>query len=189
MIRDLIVARNPLGVLRSPWYLLAIIITVASGYLLLRLLSWDMVGKGEAKRFPRLRNGWSITLIAESLVVQAFDALGLAAFSVVGVIVAVESRVSPLWLWGPLLAMLTGAGGGILRDVIRADPNIPSLKGEFYAEVALIWGALFSLFLSWYASRLAYDPQHMFISVLVTLVGAFLTRMGAIYLAIRSPLY
>ena len=187
LLRDLIVARQPPGVLQSPWYLLAIIITVAAGYVLLRIPSSQTIGKANATRFPRL--GWSIDHIAENWVVQAFDAVGLAAFSVIGVIVAVESGASPLWLWGPLLAMITGAGGGIMRDVIRADPNIPSLKGEFYAEVALIWGFLFSLFLSWYASRLYSDPRHIFISVVVILSGAFLTRIGAIYFRIRSPLY
>jgi hypothetical protein len=80
-------------------------------------------------------------------------------FSVIGVIVAVESGASPLWLWGPLLAMLTGAGGGIMRDVIRADSNMPSLKGEFYAEVALIWGFLFSLFLSRIRYNIGLGPR------------------------------
>jgi polar amino acid transport system substrate-binding protein len=66
---------------------------------------------------------------------------------------------------------------------------MPSLKGEFYAEVPLIWGLLFSLFLSWYSSRLYSDPTHIFIGVVVVLAGAFLTRIGAIYFGIRSPLY
>ena len=152
---------------------------MADGYLLLRIPAWQALeGRGR----------WSIGRIADHLA-QAFDALGLAAFSVVGVIVAVEAQASPLWLWGPILAALTGAGGGILRDVFRVDPNMPTLKGEFYAEVALIWGFLFSLYLAWYVSTANYDPRHIFTSVLVTLVGAFLTRIAALYFRIRSPLY
>lgn len=189
MVRDLIVDHNPLSVLRSPWYVLAVFITVIAGYVLFRLPLWKRGVNGDVSRPSRLLGGWSVDHIAQNTVVQAFDAVGLAAFSVVGVIIAVESRLSPLWLWGPLLATLTGAGGGILRDIVRGDPNTPSLKGEFYAEVALIWGLIFSLFLSWYASLLHYDPQDVFIAVVVTLVGAFLTRMGAIHFRIRSPLY
>ena len=34
---------------------------------------------------------------------------------IVGVIVALETRATPLLLWGPLLATLTGCGGGIIR--------------------------------------------------------------------------
>ncbi|MCX6927526.1 MAG: immunoglobulin domain-containing protein [Verrucomicrobia bacterium] len=79
--------------------------------------------------------------------VDCFDALGLGAFTVVGVTVALESRCTPLWLWGPLLGAMTSAGGGILRDVVRADLDNPGLKGMFYAEVSLIWALAFSVFL------------------------------------------
>ena len=61
---------------------------------------------------------------AVNTAIAFFDALGLAAFTVIGVVVAVESRSNPLWLWGPLLAALTGAGGGIIRrvDLVRVVP-------------------------------------------------------------------
>ena len=121
--------------------------------------------------------------------VAFFDALGLAAFTVIGVVVAVEAKANPLWLWGPLLAALTGAGGGIVRDVIRADANNPYLKGTFYAEIALIWGLLLSLFLMWYANLLDYKPAEISLAVVVTLIGALLTRMVVFHLKIRSPMY
>jgi polar amino acid transport system substrate-binding protein len=88
-----------------------------------------------------------------------------------------------------LLAALTGAGGGIFRDVIRSDANNPFLKGTFYAEIALIWGLLLSLFLMWYANFLDYKPAEISLAVVVTLVGALLTRMTVFYLRIKSPMY
>jgi polar amino acid transport system substrate-binding protein len=113
--------------------------------------------------------------------------LGLAAFTIIGVAVAVESKSTPLWVWGPLLAVLTGAGGGIIRDVVRGDAKNPSLKGSFYPEIALIWGAILSLFLDWQTHRL--DLDEVFLATIITLVGAFLTRILVIFLDVRSPLF
>ena len=70
------------------------------------------------------------------------DAVGLASFTVVGVIVAVEERCNPLLVWGPIFSAMTGAGGySPRRD--RADASHPSLHHEFYAEISPI-GASFS---------------------------------------------
>ena len=127
--------------------------------------------------------------ITNNMAVAFFDALGLAAFTVIGVIVAVEARCQPLWLWGPLLGALTGAGGGILRDVIRADADNPGLKGAFYAEVALIWGLIFSLFLMRFANSLDYQPAHITLAVTATIVGGLVTRMVVFHFKIKSPMY
>ncbi|MGE9291591.1 MAG: TRIC cation channel family protein [Puniceicoccales bacterium] len=114
------------------------------------------------------------------------DALGLSAFIVTGVMIALEQRCEPLWLWGALIAALTGSGGGILRDVVRADAANPMIKGEFYPEIALFWGLLLSVFLEWQTTRL--NLLEIGIAVIVTMVGAFVTRMLVIRYQIRSPL-
>jgi polar amino acid transport system substrate-binding protein len=88
-----------------------------------------------------------------------------------------------------LLAALTGAGGGIVRDAIRGDGNNPFLKGTFYAEVALIWGWILSVFLMWYANLLDYKPTEISLAVAVTLIGALLTRMAVFHLRMKSPMY
>jgi uncharacterized membrane protein YeiH len=41
------------------------------------------------------------------------DTVGLAAFRIIGAKVAIVARLD--WLWIPLLAALTCAGGGVLR--------------------------------------------------------------------------
>ena len=103
--------------------------------------------------------------------------------------VAVESKSNPLWLWGPLLAALTGAGGGIVRDVIRGDADNPFLKGTFYAEISLLWGLMLSVFLMWYANLLDYKPAEITLAVVLTLIGALLTRMAVFHLRVKSPMY
>jgi polar amino acid transport system substrate-binding protein len=46
---------------------------------------------------------------------------------------------------------LSGAGGGILRDVIRADSRNPALRTSFYAEVCVIWGFALAMTVDWLA--------------------------------------
>jgi polar amino acid transport system substrate-binding protein len=127
--------------------------------------------------------------ISNHAAIEFFDALGLSTFAVVGVIVAVEAKIQPLWMWGPLLAALTGAGGGILRDVIRADADNPGLKGSFYAEVALIWGLILSLFLNWYSFLPKYELSHLTLAVVGVILGGLATRIAVVYYKIRSPMY
>jgi polar amino acid transport system substrate-binding protein len=90
---------------------------------------------------------------------------------------------------GPLLGALTGAGGGIIRDVIRADAHNPGLKGTFYAEVAVIWGLIFSLFLMWFANSLEYHPSHITLAVTATILGGLATRMAVFHFKTKSPMY
>ncbi|MCP4259502.1 MAG: transporter substrate-binding domain-containing protein [Planctomycetes bacterium] len=188
IIRDLVVNREKLAVLANPAYLFAVIFTVLVGYLVSTLVA--KVGL-DSRKDESSADGddWFVHKISVNAAIAFFDALGLAAFSIIGVVVAVESRSNPLWLWGPLLAALTGAGGGIIRDVIRADANNPFLKGTFYAEVALIWGLALSLFLTWYANLLDYKPAEISLAVIVALTGALLTRVVVFYFKVKSPMY
>jgi len=111
-----------------------------------------------------------------SAVLEVTDALGLAAFTVTGVVVAERCSLEPLWLWGPIMAALTGAGGGILRDVVRSDPMVPVMRRSFYAEVCLIWGLFLSLGIMWIS---ASQQENLLIGLFVaTVLVAFLTRIS-----------
>lgn len=181
-MRDLLVGREPLALLSTPLYLGLVGATVATGFVLIRMLraadqrGWLPQRAAEFGQHRSLRSLYEIS-----------DAVGIAAFTVTGVAVAVSARTEPLWLWGPLLAMLTAAGGGILRDLVRQSGNIASLKGEFYAEVPLLWGLLLSLYLVWQAPHL--DPEDLVVAVVVTMVGAFLTRVIAVFTRLRAPAF
>ena len=183
-MRDILIHRPP-ALLSSPGYLTTIFATVMFFYLSFKIEAWyrrkNKATIGHEQIF--------IGHISNNAMIEFFDALGISTFAVVGVIVALEAKVEPLWMWGPLLAALTGAGGGILRDVIRADTNNPGLKGSFYAEVALIWGLILSLFLHWYSFLPNYEPIHLTIAVIVAILGGLVTRMAAVYFKIRSPMY
>ena len=110
--------------------------------------------------------------------IEGFDAVGLAAFTVVGVVVVLDTSAQPLWLWGPIAAVLTASFGGLMRDLFRHDRVVANLRGEVYPEIAAVWGLALALFLDWEGERL--EPDEVTLGVIVTILGAFLTRIVAI---------
>ncbi len=67
------------------------------------------------------------------------DAIGLAAFTTTGAIIAYNTDVSFFGI--VILATLTGVGGGIISDILLG--KIPTvLRDDFYASCAII-GAIF----------------------------------------------
>jgi polar amino acid transport system substrate-binding protein len=188
IIRDVLLQRETLSVLKSPLYLMLIFGTVLTFYLIFRLQRFWQSSRA-ANSDAETGDAFLIGHLNRNAAVAFFDAVGLAAFTVIGVIVDVDANIRPLWLWGPILAALTGAGGGILRDVIRADVDNPGLKGSFYAEVAVIWGLILSLGLTWYASMQDYHPEHITALVVFVLFGALTTRMVVFHYKIRSPMF
>ncbi|HEU4812919.1 MAG TPA: trimeric intracellular cation channel family protein [Xanthomonadaceae bacterium] len=72
--------------------------------------------------------------------VQVSDAVGLALFAVVGASKALTAGVGPLG--AVLLGVLTGVGGGMVRDVLVA--QVPAvLQRELYAVAALAGAIVF----------------------------------------------
>ncbi|WP_333682850.1 trimeric intracellular cation channel family protein [Pontibaca methylaminivorans] len=71
--------------------------------------------------------------------VQWFDALGLAFFAVAGTEKALDFGLSPVM--AALLGMVTGIGGGMLRDVLANDIPVV-LRSDFYALAALAGAAV-----------------------------------------------
>jgi len=181
VVRDLLVSREPMGVVRTPLYIELIVGTVFAGYLLVRLER--LVERSSAAIAGLATRARRLALHT----VAFFDSLGLASFTVTGVAVAVGSDVQPLWLWGPLLAVLTAAGGGIMRDVVRGRIEDSSLKVAFYPEVALLWGFALSVFLASEGPDLSAET--LLRAVVVTIVGAFATRTLAYWGRWKAPAY
>jgi polar amino acid transport system substrate-binding protein len=178
-MRDVIAERSPIGILRSAESLYLVLITVAVGAVFYKLYD---AGRVATAQMPVARKNLRVAVSLNA--VEVFDALGLAAFTVTGVVIAIEQQCEPLWLWGTLLAVMTGAGGGILRDVVRADPNSSSLKSGFYAEIAVIWGLFLSVFLAWEMARL--DLAEVGVGVAITMIGTFVTRVLVVRYGIQG---
>jgi len=170
ILRDLLLQRSPIGVVRDPEALLVVFGTVLAGMVVIAAIS-------RLKAIPSTKR-----LILPSAVVsrsiETLDAIGLAAFTVTGVVVVMDTGAQPLWLWGPIAAVLTSSSGGLMRDLFRDDRTTANLRGELYAEISALWGLAFALFLDWEGDRL--QPDEIGLGVIVTVLGAFTTRMLAI---------
>jgi len=178
-LRDILFDRHPIGVMSDPLYLCLVVATVVAGFCVIVALRLMRPEDSSPSSAPTQRRILTISNIQETC-----DAAGMAAFTVSGLAVAVSIGTDPLWLWGPIAAMLSAAGGGILRDIVRQSGKVSALKDEFYAEVPLIWGLAFSLFLLTRPSVLA--PEEVGIAIVLTVVGAFLTRMAVVLFGLRA---
>lgn len=167
ILRDLLVGRHPIGVMSSPLYLQLVLGTVLVAYLAGRL----------AAAVPRLSHIAAGGAAWRARLFDLADAIALASFTVVGVAVAVGTA-SPIWLWGPLLGVITGAGGGVIRDIIRGGGDLPSLKTNFYGEVAVIWSITLSLWLEWRSAVI--EREEILLAVLIAVSGAVVMRMAVL---------
>ena len=170
VVRDLVLQRDLLGIVRNPEALMTAFGTVLAGMLVIKIVSRVQAGLLTKQLQARAQLGTRL--------IEAFDAIGLAAFTVVGVVVVLDTKAQPLWLWGPIAAVLTASFGGLMRDLFRHDRVTANLGGELYPEIAAVWGLALALFLEWEGERL--EPDEIRLGVIVTISGAFLTRMLAI---------
>ena len=116
-IRDLLLDRHPIFWLADPAYLL-VIVAAALGTVVV----------------ARLR------VVPEATLLLA-DALGLALFSVSGAQIAERVGISPIG--GIVLGTITGAAGGVVRDVLSAEIPHVLRRGNLYASAAIAGTAVY----------------------------------------------
>ena len=178
ILRDLVAGRSPLGVVTDPVNLVAISILVAAGWLFFRFapVPWRQeIERLDPSQDPRI---------------QLFDAFGLSAYTVLAVFTAMQCNCEPLWLWGPLLAVVQNGGGGILRDLLAGrGGHIAILKGTIYGEIAACWALLLAAFLIHYSTDLRSDLNLVGAAVAATMVGVLATRGVILRRGWRSPPY
>jgi uncharacterized membrane protein YeiH len=106
------------------------------------------------------------------------DAIGLAAFSVMGAAKGLAITGSPAV--SVITGMLTATFGGILRDLLAGEPSV-LLKPEIYVTAALVGAAIFT------AGDVAGLPQ--IVSGLAGFAAAFAVRGGALRFGWTFPPY
>jgi uncharacterized membrane protein YeiH len=104
------------------------------------------------------------------------DALGMAAYAVVGALKAASLGVPPLS--AVVMGVLTATFGGIIRDVLAEEPSV-LLRRELYVTPALLGAAVF----------VGLDALGLPLAVAgaVGFVTAFAVRGGAIVFGWRMP--
>jgi polar amino acid transport system substrate-binding protein len=174
MIRDVVFGIAPVYVLGAPASFVTVLGVVLLSFLLYRVAG-DQLGHFFDYLLPKgLRNR------PENFYLVVTDALGLAAFTVSGVFVTLVAQVEPFWLWAPFFAFLTGAGGGILRDVVARRQTIVAFSGTPYGEWAIIWGLLFSLYLYMNATNISQGIVSQ--GVVWTMLGVFSCRIFSFFM-------
>ena len=174
IMRDVLINRDEVGLFLTPSYMYYIIVLVLIGFSAIRLLEYYNKKTNE--------DGLIIKFWDNILVIG--DALGQAAFVVTGVSIVIMARIEPIELWGPFFAFLTANGGGILRDLIRKEHDISCLSGSINAEISILWGLVFSIYLDLTSHN--PDPNGIKNAVIIIAVGAFVTRLAAHYLKIPN---
>lgn len=115
ILRDVLIGAIPPAAIAN-WHALAL--SVAAG-----LFAFLFPAAIDRLRFP----------------VQFFDAAGLGMFAATGTHKALEYGISPLM--AAMLGMISGIGGGMVRDVLSAQVPVV-LRSEIYALAALAGAAL-----------------------------------------------
>lgn len=128
VVRDLIIGRIPPAMFQDYRYLLVAVVTSLLVFLA------AVVSKGRYHDYETK---------VEALA-NIFDALGLGAFTVVGVQAGINAGFSDNSFLLVFLGLLTGIGGGILRDLfVMRMPVV--LRKHVYALPVLIGAALYLL--------------------------------------------
>ena len=132
ILRDLIIGRLPPAAFTDPRY-----VAIAAGAGLVSFLVMFF--------HPRLPHKVSA---AYDLIMFCFDTLGVAAFTVDGVAVAAEAGHGDNLFLSVFLGVITGVGGGMIRDVLAS--RVPEVLQKHVYALASILGALVFALLSKY---------------------------------------
>ncbi|MBL8979013.1 MAG: trimeric intracellular cation channel family protein [Gemmatimonadetes bacterium] len=117
-IRDLLLGRLPIFWLTDPSYLLVILVSALATV------------------------GWARRWRVPEMALQVADALGLALFSVARAQIAM-GRGLPVASC-VLLGTVTGAAGGMVRDILSAEVPLVLRKGNLYASAAIAGTLLYA---------------------------------------------
>jgi stage II sporulation protein P len=123
VIRDLILGITPPNMFRNPVYALVAFATAVVVFL------------------PAVRRLLNHSHVVHDIILMVMDAVGLGAFTVVGVQVACESGQPYNLFLLIFVGTLTGVGGGVLRDVMACNTPYIFVK-HFYATASIVGAAL-----------------------------------------------
>lgn len=153
--RDLLLDRHPVFWLADPIHLYVILAAAALTIVYTR----------------RFRPPERLLLIA--------DALGLALFTISGAQIAERAGLAPIAV--VLMGTLTGAAGGVIRDVLTAEIPMILRRGQIYATASIAGGAAYLAL-----QRAGLDPGA---AALVGMLVVAVLRGAAIIFKITLPVF
>lgn len=139
MLRDIIIGSVPPALFRDPIYVFLAFLTVMILFIIVRLNQQILAGR---------------SIEAYERVMNFFDAIGLGAFTVVGIDTAVLSGYEDYRFLIIFLGVITGVGGGILRDIMAGQtPYV--LRKHVYASASIAGAILYVLLMDHMNENLA----------------------------------
>ena len=157
--RDLLLGQVPVFWVDDPTFVVVAAVT--------SLVTIPLVNTGTMAAIQRFR------------VVAISDAAGMALFVVTGTTVALE--VGADWIAAPIVGVIAGVGGGIIRDALAGEIPDVLKNGQFYASAALV-GALL------YEGMLQVGVNSLF-AVWVAVACIFLIRAVSVWLGWGVPVF
>lgn len=150
MLRDLMIGSIPPGMFLNPIYVFTAFLTTLILFLLFR--RWPfLLGSRYIESYEKIMN--------------ILDAIGLGAFTVTGVNTGVKAGYDEYHFLIIFLGVITGIGGGILRDIMAGEtPYV--LKKHVYACASISGACLYVLLLQFTHS----DYAMLFSALLVILI-------------------
>ena len=128
IVRDILIGHLPPTMFSDYRYVLAAVVTSVVVFVVAYILR-DLYRRSES---------------TVDAVNNIFDALGLGIFTVMGAKVAIESGFTVNGILVVCLAVITGVGGGIIRDIMLKE--IPFvLKKRIYAVASILGGTAYHL--------------------------------------------
>lgn len=150
MLRDLMIGNIPPNMFRNPVYVSTAFVTVLILFLLFR-------------RWPFLLESHHMENYEK--IMNILDAIGLGAFTVTGIDTGIDAGYGNYHFLVIFLGVITGIGGGILRDIMAGETPFV-LKKHIYA-CASISGACLYVFLLQYTHS---DYAMLFSALLVVAI-------------------
>lgn len=156
MIRDLTIGNIPPALFRNPVYVWMALITVLILFTVIRFHPFILSGA--------FRNNYE-------KIMNIFDAIGLGAFTVVGIDTAVNAGYGDYHFLAAFLGVVTGVGGGILRDIM-ANQTPFILKKHVYACASIIGAICYILIMD----KVSYNLSMIICSLIVVLIRLLATK-------------
>lgn len=154
LIRDLVLGINPPNMFRNSSYALAAIVTACLLFGLFRLRQELL-----ESRFVEMYEKW----------MNVMDAIGLGAFTVIGINTALGVGYDSIFLL-IFVGVITGIGGGMIRDVMAG--NMPFVFVKHVYACASIAGAILCLILRSFIGNSASMIIAAVIVVVIRLLAA-----------------
>ncbi len=130
MIRDVLIGNIPPNMFRNPIYVTAAFITSVLLFLCF-------------KYFPQTLNN---RYVKSEKIVNFLDAIGLGIFTVVGMDTGIAAGYSEYEFLIIVLGVITGIGGGMVRDVLAGRKPVV-LQKQVYASASIAGALAYSLLL------------------------------------------